>query len=264
MSSRDRTKLDAIKRSSEPLELFLDDGGVLNDKSLRGPEWLRLIGEFMPGRLGGTADKWARANRVAFPHVWESIQQLLPGFATHREFLQGYATSWMSAMCAHVGVAPPPDDDAVALHNELSCYVWERTDSAIAGSAKAVLALHRAGYTLYTASGGASWELRVHHVEDGHCRDVFGPVRTGPCGPREVRPRVLQEGIRPRRASPQARLSSSTATGNAAGGHPRPAHTPSGSTRRVAVTRLRWRRWSVRWSESEVQAVPPTRCPTAA
>ena len=134
MSSRDRTKLEAIKRSSEPLELFLDDGGVLNDNSLRGPEWLRLIGEFMPGRLGGTADQWTRANRVVFPHVCESIQKRLPGFATHQEFLRGYATSWMSAMCAHVGVKPPPDDDAVALHNELTCYVWERADSAIAGA----------------------------------------------------------------------------------------------------------------------------------
>ena len=188
MSSRDRTKLDAIKRSSEPLELFLDDGGVLNDNSLRGQEWLRLIGEFMPSRLGGTADQWARANRVVFPHVCESIQKRLPGFATHQEFLRGYATSWMSAMCAHVGVKPPPDDDAVALHNELTCYVWERADAAIAGSANAVLALHRAGFTLYTASGGASWELRCIMSKMGivetfsglYGPDLVGHVKYGP------------------------------------------------------------------------------------
>ena len=161
MSSWRRTNLYELKNSRTGLlELFLDDGGVLNDNGLRGAEWLRLIGEFMPGRLGGTAEQWPRANRVVFPHVWDSIQKRLPGFATHREFLRAYATSWMSAMCAHVGVKPPPDDDAVALHNELMCYVWERADAAITGSADAVRALHRAGYTLYTASGGASWELQ--------------------------------------------------------------------------------------------------------
>ena len=56
-----------------PRVLFLDDGGVLNDNALRGPEWLRLIGGFMPARLGGTADQWARANSVVFPRVWATL-----------------------------------------------------------------------------------------------------------------------------------------------------------------------------------------------
>ena len=58
-----------VSRSLMPRVLFLDDGGVLNDNALRGPEWLRLIGGFMPARLGGTADQWARANSVVFPRV---------------------------------------------------------------------------------------------------------------------------------------------------------------------------------------------------
>jgi hypothetical protein len=32
---------------------FLDDGGVLNDNGRRGPEYRRLLGEYMPPRLGG-------------------------------------------------------------------------------------------------------------------------------------------------------------------------------------------------------------------
>ena len=55
-------------------------------------------------------------------------------------------------MCARVGVECPDDDDAVALHAEVTCHVWERADSAMPGAADAVLALQRAGYTLYTAS----------------------------------------------------------------------------------------------------------------
>ncbi len=38
MSSWRRTNLDKIKNSkSHPVYLFIDDGGVLNDNSLRGP-----------------------------------------------------------------------------------------------------------------------------------------------------------------------------------------------------------------------------------
>ena len=79
MNSWRRTNLDELKNSTAwPLELFLDDGGVLNDNSLRGPEWLRLIGEFMPARLGGTAEQWASANRVVFSQVWGDLQKRLP------------------------------------------------------------------------------------------------------------------------------------------------------------------------------------------
>lgn len=147
-------------RASGPLAVFLDDGGVLNDNRLRGREWPRLIGEFMPARLGGTPQQWARANRTVFPRVWEELPERLPEFTSHQEFQRTYATNWMRAMCAQIGVAPPADDDGVTLFRELSIYVAERASSAIEGAADAVLALHRAGYALYTASGTASWELR--------------------------------------------------------------------------------------------------------
>ena len=141
--------------------LFIDDGGVLNDNALRGPEWLRLIGGFMAPRLGGAADQWAQANAMVFPRVWGSIVKRLATFATHTDFLRTYSVEWMGAMCARVGVAPPPDDAAIILHAELTRYVWERADAAVPGAADAVLALHRAGYTLFMASGQASWEMEV-------------------------------------------------------------------------------------------------------
>ncbi len=33
--------------------LFIDDGGVLNDNALRGPQWQRLVAEFFVPALGG-------------------------------------------------------------------------------------------------------------------------------------------------------------------------------------------------------------------
>ncbi|MEE8384827.1 MAG: hypothetical protein V3S01_02790, partial [Dehalococcoidia bacterium] len=161
MNSWDRTNLYELKNSRAwPLGLFIDDGGVLNDNSLRGPEWLRLIGEFMPPRMGGTAEQWASANRVVFSQVWGNLSKRLSDFASHQEFQRTYATDWMSGMCAYIGLTPPPDDDAVTLYTDLSIYIGERATAAIAGATDAVLALYRAGYTLYTASGAPSWELR--------------------------------------------------------------------------------------------------------
>ena len=77
---------------------------------------------------------------------------------------------------------------AVALHAELTCYVWERADAAIPGAADAVLALHRAGYTLYTASGQASWELQLITEKMGigqafarlYGPDLVDQVKSGP------------------------------------------------------------------------------------
>ena len=44
--------------------IFLDDGGVMNDNTLRGPEWQRLVGEYLSPRLGGSFQTWGDANQV--------------------------------------------------------------------------------------------------------------------------------------------------------------------------------------------------------
>lgn len=153
--------LGELKSSdAPPLTLFLDDGGVLNDNRRRAPEWRRLIGEFMPDRMSGTAEQWMTANGMVFPRVWNDLQEQMQRFASHHEFQRAYAVAWMGGMCTYLGIAPPPDSEAMALHRELSIYVAERADSAVTGAASAVRALHRAGYALYMASGTPSWELR--------------------------------------------------------------------------------------------------------
>ena len=142
----------------------------------------------MSPRLGGAAEQWAQANAVEFPRVWGSIVKRLSTFATYTDFLRAYSVEWMRAMCAHVGVEPPPDDAAVALHAEVTCYVWERADAAVPGAAEAVLALHGAGYTLYSASGQASWEMEVITRKMGIRRafsglygaDLVDQVKNGP------------------------------------------------------------------------------------
>lgn len=187
--------LGKIESSSAlPLTLFLDDGGVLNDNRLRAPEWRRLIGEFMPNRMGGTAERWMTANHLVFPRVWDDLQERMPRCASHQEFQRTYAVSWMGGMCGYLGIAPPRDDEAAALHRELSIYVAERADSAIAGAAHAVRVLHRAGYALYMASGTPSWELQgilTHMGIAEALSGLYGPdlvdhVKHGPAFYRRV------------------------------------------------------------------------------
>ena len=200
------TNLDELKKSSEwPFALFIDDGGVLNDNSLRRPEWLRLIGEFMPARMGGTSEQWARANQVVFPQVWRYLQERLLDFASHQEFWRVYATSWMRGMCAHLDLTPPPDDDAETLYRELASYVGERANSAIPGAAEAVHSLHRAGFELYTASGTPSWELRSITAKMGIAEtfsglygpDIVDQVKNSPAFYQNI---FAQVGVQSRRA----------------------------------------------------------------
>ena len=152
----------ALKRRLSSFDaLFLDDGGVMNDNSLRVPVWQQLIGEFMPPRLGGSAEQWSEANRKTFPPLWAELVEQMPHFSSHREFQRTYSVAWVRRACSAIGLASPADDDALALHLELTQYVWERADSAIPGAVDAVRSLRAAGHLLYTASGGTSWELRT-------------------------------------------------------------------------------------------------------
>ena len=158
MTPRRIADLETLKRS-RPV-LFLDDGGVMSDNALRAPQYVKLIGEYLTWRLGGTPELWGAANRVAHPSAWQAIVARLPEFASHRDFYRTYGLDWMKRMCAAANVALPPEDEAFALFCDIARHCTERVESAAPGAAEAVLALKRDGYAMYTASGTTSWELR--------------------------------------------------------------------------------------------------------
>src|SRR5690349_20877534 len=111
MTSRRIADLAALKRS-RPV-LFLDDGGVMSDNAVRAPQYVKLIGEYMAPRFGGTPEQWGAANRAIFPAVWHDIVARLPEFSTHRQFYRTYNLDWMRRICGEAGMAPLPDDDAM-------------------------------------------------------------------------------------------------------------------------------------------------------
>jgi len=51
-----------------PLNIFLDDGGVITDKERRAAEFARLVGDCFVPLLGGTEEAWNRcAGYMEYP-----------------------------------------------------------------------------------------------------------------------------------------------------------------------------------------------------
>ena len=153
--------LPTIERVPD-LTLFIDDGGVLNDNTRRGPEFLRLIAEFFPPRLGGTPEAWAEANRATFRQVFAAHSDLVAVPDGYQRGLVAYETAWLTAMCELIGITPPEGDECAALAREALLYITRRARAAFLGAAGTVAALADAGYTLHTASNQASWELEAY------------------------------------------------------------------------------------------------------
>lgn len=141
------------------LTLFIDDGGVLNDNSRRGPEFMRLVAEFFPPRLGGKPETWAEVNRATFQGVFDAHKDAMAVVDAYHQEVVAYETAWLTAMCEGVGVSPPDASDCAALAREALLYITRRTRAAYPGAAETVAILVGAGYTLHTASNQPSWEL---------------------------------------------------------------------------------------------------------
>jgi FMN phosphatase YigB (HAD superfamily) len=183
-----------------PHILFIDDGGVMSDNRLRSEQWQRMVAGFFAPRLGGSPEAWADANRQVITamleaQAWEKRCAAYPDYAS---FERDYFLDWLRVMCEIVGVGCPPDEESLALSREITAYIIPRIRAAYPGAADTVRLLHRRGYTLYTASGEASYDLEGY-LQGMGVRDCFttlyGPdlinaFKTGP----EFYRRILAHG----------------------------------------------------------------------
>jgi len=188
-----------------PRVLFIDDGGVMNDNSVRAVEWQRLVGEFMPAQLGGEPQHWSEANRLTFGPLWEGFLSRLDTFPDHATFQREYDLAWLGGMCEHLGIALPPEARALEIARAASGYITERSRSAYPGVAEAIRALHGAGCELHTASGETSRELHDYLTGMG-VRDcfnhLFGPDIVGvmKASPEYYRRAFVRAGVDPKQA----------------------------------------------------------------
>lgn len=122
-------------------------------------EWQRLLGEFFMPRYGGSATRWAEANRQSLACSIRRQQAVEPGVPAE-EFRRADRIEWLNDMFRFAGVAGPHDDavaDGIAI--EAIAYVVPRARAWAPGAAEALRAIHAQGFTLFTASGDHSESL---------------------------------------------------------------------------------------------------------
>ena len=171
--------LKALRESRHSVRaVFIDDGGVLNDNRVRGCEYRALIGEFMSARFGGSAQQWAEANGRTFSPLWADLQSRITDFTTHEAYQREYELLWIHRMCCSMGVPTPPDDMAMTTAREAHLYAGRHARTEVDGATACIWKIFHAGYSLYTASGTPSWELREILGRMGvyaAFSDVYGP-----------------------------------------------------------------------------------------
>lgn len=190
--------------------LFVDKGGVLidNDEDL-GPQWRRLIGEFLSRRLGGSERAWGDANVPAFERQvarWRA-EMAKRGPADIRGFFAKDARQWFLDMCDSAGVARPADDDAERIAADTIAYVKEHLEiRAPQKGLQALRALKQRGLVLHMASGDSHDEL-ITFLERMGARDLFDRVygsdlvNTWKFGPEYYRAVIADCGVDSARAA---------------------------------------------------------------
>jgi len=152
--------------------IFIDDGGVMNDNSLRGPQWQRLVGEYLEPKLGGSRAAWAEANKTVVEREMARFGEV-PSGKSYLDFWREEELRWIREMCDLVEVdAPGTDEDCSRLSRATNSYVIAGVESAIPGAVDAIRSLHGMGYTLYTASGEYSLDLQGYLAAMG-VRQLF-------------------------------------------------------------------------------------------
>ena len=170
--------------------IFLDDGGVMSNNRVRGPQWQRLVGEFFAPRLGGVPEGWAAVNRVVAERLFAEYERDWAGRTDvpFEDYWIPYQIRWLAGMCEALGLPTPPPDEAYRLAEEATGYISHRVNAAFPGVVEAVRELHGQGYPLHTASGERSGELNGYltHMGIRDCftrlygPDLIGTLKQGP------------------------------------------------------------------------------------
>jgi len=156
-----------------PLNIFLDDGGVITDKERRAAEFGRLVGDCFVPLLGGTEEAWTRAHRVVSDRLADPQSVSVLAAADFVGFYRAYQLRWVGGMCELLGLPTPPEEECLALASRALRWITRRIHAALPGAVEAIRLLHHHGYALHTASGACSLEL-AGALEGMGVRRCFG------------------------------------------------------------------------------------------
>ncbi|KAG0038074.1 hypothetical protein BGZ82_001147 [Podila clonocystis] len=183
--------------NSMPRAIFLDSGDVINDNRLRGPQWMNMVGTFVPSSpLSGPGDLWGIANgNLAHKFFTEGLwYELLQKWESHKVLDRQYNLLWVKEGCQFVNdmileakqkrlegwttapgtngtkdysewplVVPPEDEEdtiLISMVTHLYCLAHAKADLPGAVDAIKTLKLEQ-GFEMYTCSGEQSTDLTL-------------------------------------------------------------------------------------------------------
>ncbi|MHA1670452.1 MAG: HAD family hydrolase [Promethearchaeota archaeon] len=159
--------------------IFFDDGGVLNDNRVRGKQWKTLVGEYYYSRFGGDQEIWGKANHkliTSFLNIfWGNEKEK---FVDYQAFYTDFKRNMVLGMFKEVGKALPKNLNLIEVFNSASQYIIPKIRSAIPGIIDSVKELSSRGFTLYTAAGAISIEMKMYLEGMGiiqHFKEFYGP-----------------------------------------------------------------------------------------
>ncbi len=145
--------------------LFFDDGGVLNDNAIRGPQWRAFFGEFFHSKFGGDPEMWAEANlkvmtSLSDPNdaIWDVLNENINDYLT---FNTTFKSEWVKRIFEAAGRSVPPKNDHERISDDTGEYVWPKVHSAIPGIIESIKILDSRGFTLYTSTALHSTEIKM-------------------------------------------------------------------------------------------------------
>jgi len=171
-----------------PLNIFLDDGGVITDKERRAAEFERLVGDCFVPLLGGTEEAWNRAHRVVVGQLADPQSVSVLAAADFVGFYRAYQLRWIGGMCELLGLPTPPEEECLDLASRALSWISRRIHAVLPGAVEAIHLLYRQGYALHTASGACSLELAgaLEGMGVWHCfgrlygADLINTFKEGP------------------------------------------------------------------------------------
>jgi HAD superfamily hydrolase (TIGR01509 family) len=141
--------------------IFFDDGGVLNDNSIRAPQWKEFCGEFFHLKFGGDPEVWGEANQKAIKSL--EIHGMPPKetYDNYTTFYTKFKSEWVVKMFEEAGRSVPPKVEHERIFNTTVEYVWPKIHSAIPEIIESIKTLFSKGFALYTATGLPSREIKM-------------------------------------------------------------------------------------------------------
>ncbi|MFX0015063.1 MAG: HAD family hydrolase [Promethearchaeota archaeon] len=152
----------------------------MSDNNLRASQWKDLVGKFFSPQYGGSIQGWKAANEYALTqllHRYENKMKKNP-YVDYRTYWDEELIFWLTDMFKIVNIDPPPYEQRNKIARKAAEWITHRVQAAYPGVIETVQFLKTEGYTLHTASGEVSWELKGYLTGMGieKCfTNLYGP-----------------------------------------------------------------------------------------